>query len=99
MLCGSADRAPVLPAAIMKMKKGPANGKQFTDEDWNDEATLTEGSYPYSKVRGAPSLSVPWRTCTTSVWSHTRSACQHHLSSQLHNVMTHMQCMPATPSQ
>jgi hypothetical protein len=34
----------------MKMKKGPANGDMFTDEDWNDEATLTEGSYPYSKA-------------------------------------------------
>ena len=37
-------------AAIIKMKKGPGNGKLFTGEDWNDEATLTEGSYPYSKV-------------------------------------------------
>lgn len=35
----------------MKNKKGPINGKVFTDEDWNDEATLTEGSYPYSKVQ------------------------------------------------
>ena len=39
-------------AAILKMKKGPANGKSFTDEDWNDEATLTDSPYPYSKVRG-----------------------------------------------
>ena len=44
----------LLPAAIMKMKKGPANGKAFTDEDWNDEATLTESPYPYSKVCGTP---------------------------------------------
>ena len=42
----------------MKMKKGPANGKLFTDEDWNDEATLTEGSYPYSKVRLPRSLNL-----------------------------------------
>ena len=32
------------------MKKGPANGKLFTGEDWNDEATLNESPYPYSKV-------------------------------------------------
>lgn len=37
-------------AAIMKTKKGPGNGKLYTDEDWNDEATLTEGSYPFSKT-------------------------------------------------
>lgn len=37
-------------AAIMKMKGGPLKGKVFTDEDWNDEATVNEGSYEYSKV-------------------------------------------------
>ncbi|CAL8462009.1 g1540 [Coccomyxa elongata] len=38
-------------AAIMKMKKGPLKGKVFTDEDWNDEATVNEGSYEYSKTQ------------------------------------------------
>ena len=37
-------------AAIMKMKNGPLKGKVFTDEDWNDEATVNEGPYEYSKV-------------------------------------------------
>ena len=47
------------------MKKGPANGKLFTDEDWNDEATLTEGPYPYSKVCGASSSVKP----NSTLWS------------------------------
>jgi nucleoside-diphosphate-sugar epimerase len=38
-------------AAIMKMKNGPLKGKVFTDEDWNDEATVNEGPYEYSKTQ------------------------------------------------
>ena len=51
-------------AAIMKSKKGPAKGELFTDEDWNDEATLTEGSYPYSKVKYALRMQLRfWDPC------------------------------------
>jgi hypothetical protein len=38
-------------AAIMKMKKGPLKGKVYTDKDWNDENTVSDGPYQYSKVR------------------------------------------------
>ena len=38
-------------AAQVKIKKGPAKGNIYdADVDWNDEATLTEGSYMFSKV-------------------------------------------------
>ncbi|EIE25032.1 NAD(P)-binding protein [Coccomyxa subellipsoidea C-169] len=37
-------------AAIMKMKKGPLKGKVFTDQDWNDENTVSDGPYMYSKT-------------------------------------------------
>ena len=37
-------------AAIVKPKAGPCNGKLFTEEDWNDESTLTDGPYRFSKV-------------------------------------------------
>ena len=38
-------------AAQVKIKKGPVNGNIYdADGDWNDEATLTEGSYMFSKV-------------------------------------------------
>ena len=35
---------------MIKRKKGPSNGELYTDEDWNDEATLAEASYAFSKV-------------------------------------------------
>ncbi len=35
----------------MKMKKGPLKGKVFTDQDWNDENTVSDGPYMYSKAR------------------------------------------------
>lgn len=35
---------------MIKRKKGPGNGELYTDEDWNDEATLTDASYAFSKV-------------------------------------------------
>ena len=34
----------------MKMKKGPLKGKVYTDKDWNDENTVSDGPYQYSKV-------------------------------------------------
>ena len=37
-------------AAIVKSAKGPSNGNLFTEEDWNDESSLTEGPYSFSKV-------------------------------------------------
>lgn len=37
-------------AAMIKRKKGPGNGELYTDEDWNDEATLADASYAFSKV-------------------------------------------------
>lgn len=37
-------------AAIVKPKKGAGNGKLFTEEDWNDESSLTDGPYRFSKV-------------------------------------------------
>lgn len=39
-------------AAVVKAKKGPANGKLFTEEDWNDESSLTDEPYRFSKVGG-----------------------------------------------
>ena len=37
-------------AAIVKGKKGPSNSSLYTEEDWNDESSLTNGPYMYSKV-------------------------------------------------
>lgn len=37
-------------AAMIKSKKGPSNGKAYTEADWNDESSLTEGPYQYSKT-------------------------------------------------
>ena len=37
-------------AAVVKGKKGPLNGKLFTEEDWNDESSLTDEPYRFSKV-------------------------------------------------
>ncbi len=42
-------------AAIVKPAAGPCNGKLFTEEDWNNESSLTDGPYRFSKVRaGTP---------------------------------------------
>lgn len=38
-------------AAVVKGRKGPSNGSVYTEEDWNDESSLTESPYMYSKVR------------------------------------------------
>ena len=49
------------------MKKGPANGKIYdADNDWNDEATLTEGSYMFSKV---------WAMCTQLTFNPLHMLC------------------------
>ena len=38
-------------AAMIKLEKGPSNGKLYTDKDWNDEATASkETGYYLSKV-------------------------------------------------
>lgn len=38
-------------AAMAKMEKGPANGKLYTDADWNNESKADkQGGYLYSKV-------------------------------------------------
>lgn len=37
-------------AAVVKNKKGPSNGSLYTEEDWNDESSLTVSPYMYSKV-------------------------------------------------
>lgn len=42
----------------MKPAKGPFNGKLFTEEDWNDESSLTDGPYRFSKVGHASSMLV-----------------------------------------
>jgi hypothetical protein len=36
---------------VVKPKGGPSNGKLFTEEDWNNESSLTEGPYYFSKVQ------------------------------------------------
>ncbi len=41
-------------AAVVKNRKGPANGSLYTEEDWNDESSLTESPYMYSKVNTSP---------------------------------------------
>ena len=51
------------PAAIMKSKKGPASGSLYTDEDWNDEATLTDSAYSYSKVTALRAQHTAWGSC------------------------------------
>lgn len=36
------------------MKSGPANGKLYTEKDWNTESKADkEGGYMYSKVLGS----------------------------------------------
>lgn len=40
----------VLLAAVVKSEKGPANGSLFTEEDWNDESSLNDQPYRFSKV-------------------------------------------------
>ena len=37
-------------AAVVKGRAGPSNGKVFTEEDWNDESSLTDEPYRFSKV-------------------------------------------------
>ena len=41
-------------AAVVKNRKGPANGSLYTEEDWNDESSLTQSPYMYSKVNTSP---------------------------------------------
>ncbi|KAK9908632.1 hypothetical protein WJX75_000697 [Coccomyxa subellipsoidea] len=38
-------------AAVVKNKKGPSNGSLYTEEDWNDESSLTVSPYMYSKTQ------------------------------------------------
>ncbi|CAL8462007.1 g1538 [Coccomyxa elongata] len=38
-------------AAVVKNRKGPGNGSLYTEEDWNDESSLTESPYMYSKAQ------------------------------------------------
>ena len=42
-------RVVVLRAAI-KSSKGPKNGKLYTEDDWNETATLEDSPYLLSKV-------------------------------------------------
>lgn len=37
-------------AAIVKSQKGPQNGSLFSEEDWNDESSLTDQPYRFSKT-------------------------------------------------
>ena len=41
-------------AAVVKGKAGPSNGR-VTEEDWNDESSLTDEPYRFSKVGGGAS--------------------------------------------
>ena len=45
-------------AAIEKKIAGPDNGKLYTEDDWNNEATIDKYPYHLSKV-GAPSQDLP----------------------------------------
>ena len=59
-------------AAIFKQKSGPFNGSLFTNEDWNTDATIENGSaYSVSKVRSTPSrlsFLAAAGTCTHNRW-------------------------------
>ncbi|EIE24719.1 NAD(P)-binding protein [Coccomyxa subellipsoidea C-169] len=37
-------------AAVVKSQKGPQNGSLFTEEDWNDESSLDDQPYRFSKT-------------------------------------------------
>ena len=54
---------------MIKRKKGPSNGELYTDEDWNDEATLAEASYAFSKVTSSPKklMYLPEQRLTSAV--------------------------------
>ena len=59
---------------MIKRKKGPSNGELYTDEDWNNEATLAEASYAFSKVclqipMSVTGLSQPPDSCCASLVS------------------------------
>ena len=56
-------------AAMEKKKAGPINGKLYTEEDWNDEATLDTFPYHLSKKLAeklAWDLSTEYRCCCCS---------------------------------
>ena len=42
----------VLFDAAIASSKGPKNGKLYTEDDWNETATLEESPYLLSKVSG-----------------------------------------------
>lgn len=40
-----------MDAAVLKLHKGPSNGKLWNEDDWNDESEADQaGGYMYSKV-------------------------------------------------
>ena len=55
-------------AAALKMKSGPANGKLYTEEDWNTESQADkEGGYMYSKVHCSTAADHHIDACNTSL--------------------------------
>ena len=56
----------VIPAAMIKMSKGPANGENYQDDvDWNDESTLRDAAYLYSKVNCGYTVDSHQMACAT----------------------------------
>ncbi len=41
-----------MPCAAIAFSTGPKNGKLYTEDDWNETATLEKSPYWLSKVRG-----------------------------------------------
>jgi len=46
-----ADAAVAPSCTAIASSKGPKNGKLYTEDDWNETATLEESPYLLSKVR------------------------------------------------
>lgn len=57
--CAEQQHCLCLTAAMVKTEKGPANGKLYTDADWNDESKADKATcYYLSKVNGAAMLAL-----------------------------------------